>query len=82
MMSKNSLPYIFGFFMLFPSLMNAQSVKTASTNNKSAVKTANKTTALGRNIEITVKPYKNTKLYLGTNYGQNRVLVDSTILTE
>ena len=82
MMSKNSLPYILGFFMLFPSLMKAQSGKPASTNNKSAIKTANKTTALGRNIEITVKPYKNTKLYLGTNYGQNRVLVDSAILNE
>lgn len=82
MMSKNSLPYIFCFFLLLPSLMYAQSVKTASSNQKSAIKPANKTLALGRNIEITVKPYKNTKLYLGTNYGQNRVLVDSTVLNE
>jgi hypothetical protein len=37
---------------------------------------------LGINIEITVKPYKNTKVYLGTNYGQNRVLADSAMLND
>ena len=37
---------------------------------------------LGHNIEITLKPYKNTKIYLGTNYGNNRVLADSAILNE
>jgi thiol-disulfide isomerase/thioredoxin len=38
--------------------------------------------SLGRNIEITLKPYKNTKIYLGTNYGQGRVLADSAMLNE
>ena len=38
--------------------------------------------AVGRNIEITLKPYKNTKVYLGTNYGQGRVLADSALLNE
>jgi thiol-disulfide isomerase/thioredoxin len=37
---------------------------------------------VGHNIEITLKPYKNTKVYLGTNYGQNRVLADSAMLNE
>jgi thiol-disulfide isomerase/thioredoxin len=38
--------------------------------------------SIGRNIEITLKPYKNTKVYLGTNYGQGRVLADSAVLNE
>jgi thiol-disulfide isomerase/thioredoxin len=38
--------------------------------------------SIGRNIEITLKPYKNTKVYLGTNYGQGRVLADSAQLNE
>jgi thiol-disulfide isomerase/thioredoxin len=38
--------------------------------------------SIGRNIEITLKPYKNTKVYLGTNYGQGRVLADSAMLNE
>ena len=38
--------------------------------------------SVGRNIEITLKPYKNTKIYLGTNYGQGRVLADSAMLNE
>jgi thiol-disulfide isomerase/thioredoxin len=40
------------------------------------------TKTVGHNIEITLKPYKNTKVYLGTNYGQNRVLADSAILND
>lgn len=34
----------------------------------------------GRAIQITLKPYRDTKIYLGTNYGRNRVLADSTVL--
>ncbi len=37
---------------------------------------------VGHHIQITLKPYKNTKVYLGTNYGQNRVLADSAMLNE
>lgn len=49
-----------------------QSVKQSASNTKS----------VGHNIQITLKPYKNTKVYLGTNFGQNRVLADSAILNE
>ena len=34
----------------------------------------------GRAIQITLTPYKNTKIYIGTNYGKNKVLADSCIL--
>ncbi|MEY3873436.1 MAG: hypothetical protein RL363_157, partial [Bacteroidota bacterium] len=36
----------------------------------------------GRAIKITLTPYKNTKIYIGTNYGKNKVLADSCILNE
>lgn len=41
-----------------------------------------KQSPLGRAIQITLKPYTNTKIYLGTNYGKNRVLADSCLLNE
>ncbi|MEN9696785.1 MAG: hypothetical protein RLZ56_206 [Bacteroidota bacterium] len=36
----------------------------------------------GREIEISLKPYQNTKIYLGSNYGNSKALVDSCILNE
>lgn len=36
----------------------------------------------GRAIQITLKPYQNTKIYIGTNYGKNKVLADSCLLNE
>lgn len=68
--------------LLFSPLAMAQNVKKQLTTNKASQKPSSTVLLGGRNIEITVKPYKNTKIYLGTNYGQNRVLVDSTILNE
>jgi len=62
-----------GLVLLFSTSTQAQAVK------KQALST---TKTVGHNIEITLKPYKNTKIYLGTNYGQNRVLADSAILNE
>ena len=59
--------------LLFSTAVHAQAVKKQSLT---------KTGPVGHNIEITLKPYKNTKVYLGTNYGQNRVLADSAILNE
>jgi thiol-disulfide isomerase/thioredoxin len=38
------------------------------------------TTAQGHHIQITLKPYQDTKIYLGTNYGNAKTLVDSCIL--
>lgn len=46
-------------------------------NNKAATTTSVPT---GHAIQIILKPYQNTKIYIGTNYGKNRVLADSTIL--
>ena len=39
-------------------------------------------TANGHAIQISLKPYQNTKIYIGTNYGNNRVLADSCVLNE
>ena len=36
----------------------------------------------GRAIAISIKPYQNVKLYIGTNYGKNKVLADSCMLNE
>jgi thiol-disulfide isomerase/thioredoxin len=63
----------FSLVFLFNSAVHAQAVKKLPLTN---------TKSVGHNIEITLKPYKNTKIYLGTNYGQNRVLADSAILNE
>jgi thiol-disulfide isomerase/thioredoxin len=62
-----------GLVLLFNNDANAQTVKKQAASIAKPV---------GHNIEITLKPYKNTKVYLGTNYGQNRVLADSAILNE
>jgi thiol-disulfide isomerase/thioredoxin len=63
----------FSLVLLFNSAVHAQAVKKLPLTY---------TKSVGHNIEITLKPYKNTKIYLGTNYGQNRVLADSAILNE
>jgi thiol-disulfide isomerase/thioredoxin len=55
-------------FSFFAASANAQAIK--------------KPVALGHQIEITLKPYKNTKVYLGSNFGQGRVLADSALLNE
>jgi hypothetical protein len=62
-----------GLVLLSSSSAYAQAVKKQPLSTTSPV---------GHNIEITLKPYKNTKVYLGTNYGQNRVLADSAMLNE
>jgi thiol-disulfide isomerase/thioredoxin len=63
----------FSLVLLVSTAVHAQAVKKQSLT---------KTVPVGHNIEITLKPYKNTKVYLGTNYGQNRVLADSAILND
>lgn len=37
---------------------------------------------LGHSIQISLKPYQNAKIYIGTNYGNNRVIADSCVLNE
>jgi thiol-disulfide isomerase/thioredoxin len=63
----------FSLVLLVSTAVHAQAVKKQPLT---------KTGPVGHNIEITLKPYKNTKVYLGTNYGQNRVLADSAILND
>lgn len=72
MFQKTFALFFLGVLLISPNFIKAQAIKTAAPTIQAA----------GRNIEITLKPYKNTKIYLGTNYGQSRVLVDSTILNE
>ncbi len=62
-----------GLMLLSTTCSYAQTVKNQASSN---------TKPVGHNIQITLKPYKNTKVYLGTNYGQNRVLADSALLNE
>jgi len=58
---------------LLPLCLIAQNAKpTTATNAK----------LIGHSIEIVLKPYQNTKIYIGTNYGKNRVLADSALLNE
>ncbi len=63
------------FFALFilPICLAAQSKKPIT---KSA------TPDLGHDIQISLKPYQDTKIYLGTNYGNARTLVDSCVLND
>lgn len=61
------------FFLLLGSIFqqtNAQVKKLAASSTT------------GHAIQISLKPYQNTKVYIGTNYGNNRVLADSCILNQ
>lgn len=46
------------------------------------VKKPGSNSSVGHAIQISLKPYQNTKIYIGTNYGNNRVLADSCLLNE
>jgi thiol-disulfide isomerase/thioredoxin len=67
--------------VLLPILCLAQTKKPVLVNNNANVK---KPTAVsqGHAIQISLKPYQNTKIYIGTNYGNARVLADSAILND
>jgi len=69
-------------FVFLPSFCFAQTKKPTTKSNTSSV--ANKPTvnSLGHRIQISLKPYQNTKIYIGTNYGNSRVLADSAILND
>lgn len=41
-----------------------------------------KTESTGYEIKSTILPYQNSKMYLGSYYGKNKVLVDSTVFDE
>jgi len=72
----------FSLVLLSSTCANAQTVNKQTSKNKPQTIPTGNLKSVGHNIEITLKPYKNTKVYLGTNYGQNRVLADSTILND
>lgn len=76
--------FVTSALMVFTEPSMAQQIKNQPSSTKITTKSSlgNKAQVSGRHIEITLKPYKNTKIYLGTNYGQNRILADSTILNE
>jgi thiol-disulfide isomerase/thioredoxin len=73
------LVFAFMAAFLLPNLLIAQNTKP--TQNTKA-KTITSASPVGHAIEIVLKPYQNTKIYLGTNYGRNRVLADSALLNE
>ncbi|MCX6331326.1 MAG: DUF5106 domain-containing protein [Bacteroidetes bacterium] len=77
--TPRSIAFIMGVFLVLPFLGHAQAKKTASpaVNTKPTV-----ISTMGHSIQITLKPYQNVKIYLGTNYGNSRVLADSTLLNE
>ena len=56
------------------------SLNTMAQTKKPTNKAPNLNT--GHSIQISLKPYQNTKVYIGTNYGKNRVLADSCILND
>ena len=68
-------------WLLIPMLSMGQIKKTATANSNSLVKKT-ASNIQGHAIEISLKPYQNTKIYIGTNYGNARVLADSTILND
>ncbi len=57
--------------MLFPLVLSAQTKKSTSAS-----------TSVGHAIQISLKPYQNTKIYIGTNYGNSKVFADSCILND
>ncbi|MEN9382172.1 MAG: hypothetical protein RI940_1053, partial [Bacteroidota bacterium] len=59
--------------LLFPLFLMAQTKKPNSTTSN---------TNQGHAIQISLKPYQNTKIYLGTNYGNSKVFADSCFLNE
>ncbi len=62
---------LFIAFLLFPLFLIAQNKKTATASENN-----------GRRIQIVLKPYQNTKIFIGTNYGNNKIFADSCILNE
>ena len=76
-MKKLVFAFMAGF--LLPICLIAQNTKgTQNTKTKTSTSAA----PVGHSIEIVLKPYQNTKIYIGTNYGRNRVLADSALLNE
>jgi len=69
-------------FVFLPSFCIAQTKKPITKSNTSAVVNKPAVNAQGHSIQISLKPYQNTKIYIGTNYGNSRVLADSAIIND
>lgn len=69
-------------FVFLPSFCIAQTKKPITKSKTSAVVNKPAVNAQGHSIQIILKPYQNTKIYIGTNYGNSRVLADSAILND
>jgi len=69
-------------FVLLPSFCLAQTKKPSLQNSKTTAVKKTAASSQGHSIQISLKPYQNTKVYIGTNYGNSRVLADSAILND
>ena len=69
-------------FVLLPSFCLAQTKKPSLQNSKTTAVKKTAASSQGHSIQISLKPYQNTKIYIGTNYGNSRVLADSAILND
>ncbi len=70
-MKKAVFLIIIGLFATLNTMAQTKKPTVGSTNLNT-----------GHAIQISLKPYQNTKVYIGTNYGKNRVLADSCILND
>jgi thiol-disulfide isomerase/thioredoxin len=68
--------------VFLPSFCFAQTKKPITKSTTSTVVNKPAVSSQGHSIQISLKPYQNTKIYIGTNYGNSRVLADSTILND
>ena len=69
-------------FVFLPSFCFAQTKKPITKSTTSTVVNKPAVSSQGHSIQISLKPYQNTKIYIGTNYGNSRVLADSAILND
>lgn len=66
-------------FLILPCLCLINLLQAQAPVKKPVPKTAS---VEGRNISITLTPIKNSKVYLGSHYGNSMALIDSTMLNE
>ena len=69
-------------FVFLPSFCFAQTKKPITKSSTSSAVNKPVVNAQGHSIQISLKPYQNIKIYIGTNYGNSRVLADSAILND
>ncbi len=72
---------------IFFSLLFFTAIYVAAIGQNNTTKTVkntgvSKTTDSGYNVHITIKPFKNCWIYLGTYYGKNKTLADSAWFNE